>query len=339
MQAAGRVRGDRLRVWYMTTGEAGSRQQARGLARELSDDAEERLVAVNRLWAMLPSGILGRSQLGVSCVEGRLEPPWPDVLITCGRRSALASMAIRRRCPSPMVAVHIQPPDRPEAFDLVVAMTHDRLAAPNVIRIETALHGVRGKALAEAAGLGDARFAGLPRPWTGVLLGGSTGRSPFRIEDGLRLIDQMEAHRAGLGGSLLITPSRRTPPEVVDLVAKRYAADNTAFVWDARPPNPYVPILAMADQLVVTGDSISMISEGLATLAPISIFEVDGGRRHTRFLNGLLDQELVGLLGESRPPARSRGIDATPMVATLVRQLIAERLGVVSGSSEHPGWE
>jgi hypothetical protein len=315
-----------LRVWWMTTGEAGSRQQARGLARELSPHAEERVIRVSRLLALAPADLFTRTLIGVRAVEGALGPPWPDILVTCGRRSGLAAMAIRRQNDAPMVLVHIQKPRRPEAFDLVVAMAHDRLTGPNVVQTQAALHGIRAAALAEAAVAGDPRFVGMPRPWTGVLLGGPAGRSDFTPADAARLADSLEAVRARQGGSLLITPSRRTPAATVAMLGARFGADPTCFLWEGAGPNPYLPILACADTLVVTSDSISMISEALATRAQLQVFEVTGGARHVHFLQGLLRRGLVSRLGETAPP-KHEPIDATPAIAAIARDLIAAKLG------------
>jgi mitochondrial fission protein ELM1 len=311
-----------LRVWYLTTGDAGTREQARGLATALAADAEERLVRVSRLWAMGPPALVGLEAPAVTAIKGRLEPPWPDVLVSCGRRSALVAMAIRRRNPAPMIAVHLQPPTYPKAFDLVVAMAHDRLQGANVMRVDTALHGVRPAVLAAAAAGGDSRFAGLPRPWTGVLLGGATRRRSFRYEDALRLADQLDALRARIGGSLLVTPSRRTPAMVVATLGARYLSDQTVRIWDGAPPNPYLPLLALSDRLVVTSDSVSMISEALATTAAVSIFRLSSSPRHERFVDNLMAKALVTSLEGEAPVSGRAAIDATPLAAESVRRLL-----------------
>jgi mitochondrial fission protein ELM1 len=292
----------------------------------LSPNAEERQVRVSRLWAMAPPSLLGISPPAVVHVTGQLEPPWPDVLVTCGRRSALVAMAIRRRNPAPMVAVHIQPPNYPKAFDLVVAMAHDRLHGPNVMRVDTALHGVTPAALAAATAQADPRFSTLPRPWTGVLLGGSTRRKPFRYEDALRLADQLDALRREFGGSLLITPSRRTPPAVLAALSWRYASDLTVRIWDGELPNPYLSILAQADGLVVTSDSVSMISEALATTAPVLMFRLPGGRRHAFFVDNLIAKGLVVPLDASPRLQRRAAVDAMPSVFASVRRLLPDNL-------------
>lgn len=317
-----------LAVWCMTTGEAGTRQQARGLAQALSPDAEERLIRVSRLWALQPSALRRLAPPGVTLADGApLAAPWPDVLVTCGRRSALAALAIRRANPQPMALIHIQPPPRPEAFDLVVALPHDRLSGRNVIRVDTALHGVTRAALARAAAAGDTRLAGLPRPWTGVLLGGSRRRAPFTAADAHRLANGLDLLRAQIGGSLVVTPSRRTPATVVAALERHWAGDPTALVWDGEPPNPYLAILSLCERLVVTGDSISMISEALATTAQVLVFPLGAGRRHAEFVESLRGRGLVAWLGEApatrpRPPA-----DSGPIVVAAVQEVVAAKLG------------
>jgi mitochondrial fission protein ELM1 len=313
-------------VWHLTTGEIGTRQQARGLASALAPDAEERVVRVNRFWALGPPAFVGLSPPSVTAVTGLLAPPWPDVLVTCGRRSALVAMAIRRRNPRPMICVHIQPPTHPEAFDLVIAMPHDGLRGANVLSVDTTLHAIRPEDLAAAAARGDPRFAPMPRPWTGVLLGGSTYRRGFAHDDALRLADQLDGLRREVGGSLLVTPSRRTPDAVTAALRAHYLGDPTVCIWDGEPPNPYLAILALADRLVVTSDSVSMISEALATTAPVAIFGLPMGRRHGRFIETLVDKKLVTMLGEGIPSGPRPAIDAMPVAAAGVRRLLAHDL-------------
>jgi len=317
-----------LLVWSLTTGEAGLRQQARGLAKELSPAAQERIVEVSRLAALTPPNLFARTMAGIRAIDGELGPVWPDVLVSCGRRAGLASMAIRRRSGAAMVAIHIQQPSAPEAFDLVIVMPHDRVQGRNVIKVDTALHGLRRTALLEAAQKGDARFAAMPRPWTAVLLGGPNGNARFGRDDAQRLAVSLDQMRAQIGGSLLITPSRRTPAGVIAALDARYRFDTSVFLWDGGGDNPYLAILACAETIVVTSDSISMISEALATTAAVRIFDLGAGQRHTRFLEGLLSQRLVTPLGEASAPVRREPIDATPQIADVAREIIRAKLGL-----------
>lgn len=318
-----------LRVWSLTTGEAGTRQQAWGLARAISDTARERQVSVSRLWALAP-GLMSLDG-GVAAADGPLSPPWPDLLVTCGRRSALVSREIRRRNPEPMVTVHIQPPPDLKAFDLVVALPHDRLSGRNVLVADAALHGIRPADLRAAARDGHPSFVGLPPPWTGVLVGGAMTHRSFSAEDAARLVEALDELRGRIGGSLLITPSRRTPEPVLEVLRRRYGGDPAARLWDGRPPNPYLPILALCERLVVTGDSISMISEALATSAPVMVFEPrDLGARRGAFVAHLRARGLVRAIDDPAANHPRLPIDATAAAAEATRRLLAERLGRVA---------
>lgn len=310
----------------MTTGETGAREEARGLAQELSADAEERLISVNPLWALAPPRLIPLAPPAVVAVGGPLAPPWPDVLVTCGRRSGRVSMAIKRANPAPMVTVHVQAPHHAKLFDLVVAMTHHGVQGDNVMHVDTALHSVRPAALEAAASQGDPRFNGMPRPWTGVMMGSSTQRHPFGSDDAVRLAEQLDVLRKEIGGSLLITPSPRTPASALAVLSTRYGADRTVRIWNGAPPNPYLTVLGLADRLVVTSDSASMISEALATTAPVLVFHLTGGRRHAHFVENLIAKGLVGELHEPSPPDRRVAHDATLHVTAAVRRLIAEKL-------------
>ena len=179
-----------LDVWFMTTGEAGYRTQARGLARALSPAAaREWVVDLRAPWrAGCPAHWPRPSpSCGLDPARDRPGPPWPDVLVTCGRRATGLSIAIRRASQGRCASVHIQNPlTTLSAFDLVVAMDHDRLAGPNVISVPTALHDVTAERLAVAADLWRERLAPDRRPLIGVLLGGAVDAEPVeRLLSGL----------------------------------------------------------------------------------------------------------------------------------------------------------
>src|SRR5471032_1770850 len=193
-----------ITAWAVTTGEDGMRTQARGLAQAVAARVIEKTTPPR--WPWSPRGETRDS----------FEAPWPDVLITCGRRSTALSVALRKASGGRIVTVHIQDPrTSPAAFDLVVAMEHDRIAAgPNVIKVATALHDLTAEELAGAATLWQARFEGLARPLVGVAIGGTIRGAAFTPLHGRRLIDALVRLRRDAGASLAITSSRRTPPAI-----------------------------------------------------------------------------------------------------------------------------
>jgi mitochondrial fission protein ELM1 len=316
----------RLTAWALTTGEAGMRTQARGLARAVADVVIEKILPVRRPWRWGGSGRLMR--LGLAAGADRIAPPWPDLIVSSGRRSALLAREAWRLAGGRPLLVHVQDPrGGAEAFDLIVAMAHDDLGGANVIQVATALHDVTPERLTAAAEAWRARLSTLPRPLVGLIVGGPAGAGgPFGAEQGGRLLERALAMKAQAGGGLVIVPSRRTPQDVVALFAEAQAKDPSVWAWGREGDNPYLGVLALADRLVVTGDSVSMVSEALATPHPVEVAVGQLRPRHQAFLNTLAARGLVRMFdGRWTELAPRAVVDATAEAAAAVRRLLAER--------------
>jgi mitochondrial fission protein ELM1 len=176
----------------------------------------------------------------------------------------------------------------PRKFDLVVVNRHDEMTGPNVIVTRTALHRATPERMAEAAAVWAPRLAHLPRPLVAVLVGGTNGR--FRLDAGVgaelasRLAGMMRADRVGLA----LTPSRRTDPAVTRELTDALASLG-GWVWDGTGENPYFGLLGLADAIVVTMDSVSMVSEAVATRVPVMLAGLPGSSRRI----GLFTQGLI----------------------------------------------
>lgn len=316
-----------MNIWYMTTGEAGFRTQARGLAAALGDTPRELVVDLRIPWRAIPGAWAPFPMLGMTKGSDRLAPPWPDVLISCGRRAAALSIAVRRLSKGATLTVHVQNPlTDVSAFDLVVPMVHDHVSGPNVLAAPTALHDLTPERFAEAAAVWRDRLTRPGQPLIGVILGGVTRHHPFALHEARDLIGKLVALRRATNARLAVTPSRRTPVEVRTLFETAFAGSPDAFVWSMEGENPYRGILALADRLIVTSDSVSMISEALATGHPVEVVGRDGGRRHAEFLHGLLAQGLVRRFdGDPIPPAAREPINATQAAAQAVLDLLQAR--------------
>jgi hypothetical protein len=288
----------------------------------------EKVVGLRAPWSWLPGHLAPSPLSGLARDSAPLTPPWPDVLVTCGRRSTALSIAIRRLSAGRTLTVHVQNPlCPPSAFDLVVPMRHDAITGANVFAVDTALHGVTAAKLAAEADAWRARFALLPTPRIGLVLGGSNRQYRFSGDCGERLLDLVARARTASGAGLFVTPSRRTDPVIRDLLAERFANDPSVYVWNGEGDNPYIAILALADRLVVTSDSVSMVSEALATGHPVETFDLEGeGRRHGAFIENLVARGLVRRFeGSPTAGARTPPVDATRDAADAVRRLLAAR--------------
>jgi mitochondrial fission protein ELM1 len=247
---------------------AGLRNQAIGLA-EAGDFMPDVRVLPQR-------GLLSRLPPFASPPPLVVAPPLPALVIACGGAGARIAASLR----GPAVrAVAIQDPRMDlKKFDLVFAARHDGIAGPNVFITRTALHRVTPARLANEAEIWRPVFASLRRPLVAVLLGGSNGRYRFGPAESRTLAAQLEALLRD-GAGIAITPSRRTAPETVALL-RDALLPRGAWIWDGQGDNPYFGMLALADAIIVTADSVSMVSEAVATSAPVFLVRLPG--RSTR---------------------------------------------------------
>lgn len=303
------------------------RTQARGLARAVATDVVEKIVDVRWPYSWFQAGWPGVLKGAQASEGGPLAAPWPDLIVTCGRRSAIIGLEVKRAAGGRPTHAHVQDPlTKPSRFDLVVAMEHDPVRGPNVLKVVTALRDMTAAKLAAGRAAWEGRLAHLPRPLVGVMLGGPTRGSDFGAAEAAELQARLSALQAAQGGSVAIVPSRRTPAEALAVFEAAAAEDPALWVWDGVGDNPYLGVLALADRLVVTGDSVSMVSEALATPHPVEVFATQLRKRHEGFLRTLIDQGLVRAFdGQPIDPAPRPVIDATRRAAEALKELLAKR--------------
>jgi mitochondrial fission protein ELM1 len=311
----------------MTTGEAGFRTQARSLAAAVFAAPRELVVGLKPPWDRLPAAWTPAPLAHLDPERDQPAPPWPDVLIGCGRGTAALSMAIRKASGGRTLTVQIQDPLAPaRRFDLIVAMAHDAILGPNVVKIATALHDVSVDRLADAAAAWSEQMPPGPGPLAGVILGDPTRDGRAAASEAL--LAGLQRLRAG-GARLMIVASRRTPAALIAASCKAFAGDAGVVVWDGQGDNPYLATLALADRLVVTSDSVSMISEALATAHPVEVFGDAHNARHRRFLAKLQAEGQIAPFSGGRPPTRStQPVSGLAVAAQAVRDLVAARTGL-----------
>lgn len=297
-------------IWVLEDPRAGTAGQALGIAERLGTPFR-RVPLHFGVGAKLPwpwatlAGLADRSAF---------TPPWPSLVISAGRRAAPVSRWLRARGARTVHAM--RPGFGVRDFDLLVLGAHDApRPAPNVLIIQGAAHRLTPEALAAApAAFPD--FAALPRPIVTLLLGGPIRAEGMAPEQATRITREA----AALGVSLLVTTSRRTGPAATAAVEGAVKdIPHRLYPWGVGGANPYGAMLAMADILVVSGDSISMLSEALMTPNPVLIADPGGlGPRHQAMAAGLIAEGLAARLGEPLPPPRAAR-DETARIAAEIR--------------------
>lgn len=300
-------------VWVLADPRPGTANQALGIAERLG--APFRIVWLGwSAWARVPWPWPTLAGLDSTARAG-LVPPWPKLVISAGRRSAPAALWLGRHG---VRTVHAMRPGVGSArFDLLVLGRHDRPEpAPNVLEIVGACHRVSAAVL-DRARREWAELAALPAPRVAVLVGGPVRAEGLDRETASRLIPRVL--RRFPEASLLVTTSRRTGTEATALIAAALAdRPHHLFRWGDPGPNPYLGYLALADAIVVTGDSVSMLAEAAATTAPVFVATRERGR-HERMIESLMSASRVRPLRLAERPFPVTPLDEADRVAAAIR--------------------
>jgi mitochondrial fission protein ELM1 len=309
-------------IWVLTDGRPGHISQTLGLAEALTSTPIVKVIGLRAPFRQLSPFLGWAGGRALSEKSGRIGPPWPKLVITSGRSAIPVALAIGRASRGATRLVNVQDPGfYRRRFDLIVVPEHDELTGPNILSTAGALGRVTAKLLADAAATFGPSLEHLPRPRVAVLIGGANAvfQTP---EDVIQRIARDLAAIAATGVGLMVTFSRRTGPEMENSVRDALAGANSV-IWDGTGGNPYFAYLALADHIVVTEDSASMVSEAAATGKPISILRLAGGspkfaRFHAAMTARGVTQDFAGRLDHWNYAP----IDETARAAAMVRQIM-----------------
>jgi mitochondrial fission protein ELM1 len=307
-------------IWVLADDRPGNVSQALGVAEALDHPFAVKAIRYNR-WGRLHNAVRLASRHGLTHWSRKAieAPPPPALVIAAGRRTAPLALWLKRRYGARLV--QMMDPGWPgrERFDLIAAPAHDSLSdAPNVMRTLGACHRATPALLAAEAARWRHRLPDLPRPWTLVAVGGSTASHRFTPADAVTLIEKCR----DLPGSLLVVTSRRTGAAAEAAMASVLPAQTALYRWTEGADSPYLALLALADRVVVTGDSMSMCCEACAKGGPVFIFAPDHltEPKHALLHRALYDGFYARPLGGDLPAWRHEPLNASRKVADEVRR-------------------
>jgi mitochondrial fission protein ELM1 len=265
-------------VWALVCERTGDNAQILALAEALGWPYEVKHLAYRR-FGRLSDVLRGANLRGIACRRSSpLEPPWPDLLISASMRNEPVCRWIQARSAGRTRYVHVGKPwGRLEGFDLVITAPeyHSLPQLPNVLHNASSLHAVTPDRLEAEARLWASSVETLPRPLVAVLVGGYAGPYVLDRLNAERLGREASAFAARRGGSLLVTTSARTSRAAVAGLRAGLGVPNVLFCWDRDVrSNPYFGFLALAESIIVTCDSTSMLAEACATQKPVYIFDL-----------------------------------------------------------------
>lgn len=309
-------------AWVISDGAAGNERQALALASALGVPSRVLALPLRAPWAWFAPRRLPGGRLALASRDRTgFASPWPELAIGCGRSAALLTRMLRDLSDGRCYTVQILDPRiDPRHWDAVIAPRHDRLEGPNVLGTLGSLNAVDDAWLASGrAAFPD--FAAFPEPRIALLVGGPRHGIDFNESLLQRLVETVQT--VARDGSVLATTSRRTPHAFAESLRDRLAAYPGAF-WNGEGTNPYPGLLAWADRIVATPDSVNMLSEACATGVPVHTASAAPlPDKLARFHAALRERGLLTEPGTPRadvPPLRE-----TQTVAAELRQRIAER--------------
>lgn len=287
-------------IWLLLDDRKGSVGQALGIAQAIGDriNVVKKQIVYNRL-AFLPNWVRGRTLLGVDKSQSDdLSQNFPDVVMSISRRTVAVARYIRRASGNHTQIVQLMYPDGGiglKEMSLVVVSKHDSLKKQQVkngMVILGAPTKIFPATLQEAKKQWQPIFASLPKPLTAVIIGGAIKGKPWPLDNAIDLADRLKALHDKIGGSFLITTSRRTGEEAQNIIMQKLQGIPAyTYIWGEKGENPLMGFYACADRIVTTADSVSMCSEACGTKAPVLLFCGQNWlpAKHQRFAASLID--------------------------------------------------
>ena len=251
---------------------------------------------------------------------------YPSIMVTCGRRMAGISIALKTRANRAgidLTTIHLQDPRLdPACFDMLIVPQHDRVRGDNVICTKAALNRISQSHIASTANSVPQQWQAAASPRVAVMIGGDNRRYKVTQSMATHVSRQLAAFTVTNNANLLLVPSRRCPDNVLRYLQTALPQDHCMIATDDQP-NPYPGVLAMADAVIVTSDSVNMASEAASTGKPVLIayWRAETGRIakfHQTMQNNNHTAPLTQIL-----PARS----FVPLdESTMIRQQVSLRI-------------
>ena len=310
----------KLKGILLTQGMHGMISQAEGLAKALDIDFTHHTVELNNFWKMVPPKITPISQ----SVYKKIDHENFDVIISCGRKSVIPSIHLKNNSIKKVFNIHIQDPKVDlKHFDFIVAPEHDSIKGQNVISTKGAIHYLTENEINENKDYLNSFIKKDKRIiWT-LIMGGPTKYYDYSTKNIKEIFTTLSKLSKEHNFQLVIIPSMRTPTNIIQY-ANDYFGDDHTVIMDV-DKKAYLSALAIAQNIIVTCDSSSMISEAALTGKPIyvaSILPKKNDKRFQKFRNLFRELNIIKNLGEEIEDWNYEKLDETNRVANIIKQKI-----------------
>ena len=274
-----------FKAWLLTEGAHGMISQVEGLAKALNTSFVHKRIVYNSFWSIFPPSISPRSKIVFNFTDifkNTSTQDSPNIIISCGRKSVIPSIFIKnyiKKTSNKIVSnIHIQDPKiKKKNFDYIIAPDHDSLNGDNIIISKGALHYITREEIHNTRKLCHNKNI------LTIILGGPNRYYSFLLEELKILIDKIEIKFFRNSDEVRFVSSRRTPLEIINFLKNKYKNNDKVKVDTQLSRESYVKALSQAKRIVVTSDSISMISEAATTGSPIFLARLIANKNDYRF--------------------------------------------------------
>ena len=266
----------KLKGILLTQGMHGMISQVEGLAKALDLDFTHHIVETNKFWKMFPPKLTPISQK----VFKKIDVEEFDVIISCGRKSVIPSIYLKKNSPKKIINIHIQDPKvNLDNFSFIIAPEHDGLTGKNIFSTKGAIHYLTKNEIDNNSDYLKNRLDNNKEYFT-LILGGPTKHYDYSKENILKIFDLFNdlVEKNNLQG--IIIPSMRTPKKIIELSSAKLSSNS--LVIDNIDKKAYLSALSLAKYIAVTCDSTSMISEAALTGKPIYIANIPTKKNDSR---------------------------------------------------------
>ena len=311
---------NKLKGILLTQGMHGMISQVEGLAKALDIDFTHHTVELNNFWKIIPPKITPISQ----SVYRKINQSDFDIIISCGRKSVIPSIHLKNNSKKKLINIHIQDPKvNFNNFDFILAPEHDSIKGQNVITTKGAIHYLTENEIFENKGYLNSFIKKDNRKICTLILGGPTKYYDYSSKNMKNIFSILNELLKKKDFQLVVIPSMRTPKDSIDFAAKYFGENHT--IINKVDKKAYLSALFMSDIIVVTCDSISMISEAALTGKPIYVANLSprkNDKRFQKFKNLFRELNITRNLGENEENWNYQKLDETNRVAQIIKQKI-----------------
>ena len=266
----------KLKGLLLTEGMHGMISQVEGLAKGLDLDFIHEKIELNNFWKLIPPKITPVQNF---VFKNKIEEKF-DIVISCGRKSVIPSIFLKKKFGKKIMNIHIQDPKVSlDNFDFVVIPEHDGLNGKNVLNSKGAIHYLRKEELDQNINYLKSKIN--KEKVVTLIVGGPNRYYDYKEKNIKEIYNKINENFINKGFQLIFIPSMRTPKRIIDL-AKSYF-DNNQIIITEIDKKAYLSSLKLSDYIVVTCDSTSMISESAITGKPIYVAQMPSIKENKRF--------------------------------------------------------